>query len=366
MDITPYLNLMAEKSASDVFFSTDIAAQIKIDGRIMAVGEEILTPDNTRDLAYGIMTDKQISEFEATFEMNFAHHIPDVGRFRVNVFRQKGDVSIVVRYIDAVIPTVEELNLPPVLNNIIMEQRGLILVVGSTGSGKSTSLAAMIGYRNQNSASHILTIEDPLEFIHQHGKSIVQQREVGIDTHSYSAALKNALREAPDVILIGEIRDEETMRHAISYAETGHLCLATLHSNNANQAMDRILNFFPESAHSQLLTDLSINLRSIISLRLLRDMDEKLIPAVEVLINTPHIAERIHKGDIKGIKAAMKESADPNVKTFDQALFELYSAGKITLEDALENADSRNDLSLQVRMSSDGTAPEDKAAVIFG
>jgi twitching motility protein PilU len=358
MDINPYLKLMAQKHASDVFFSTGTTPKMKIDGVILPVGEDILLPENTRDLAYGIMTEKQITEFEATFEMNFAHQIANVGRFRFNVFRQRGDVSIVVRYIDAVIPNVKELQLPLVLNDLIMEQRGLILVVGSTGSGKSTSLAAMIGYRNQNSASHILTIEDPLEFIHQHGKSIVQQREVGIDTHSYNAALKNALREAPDVIMIGEIRDEETMRHAISYADTGHLCLATLHANNANQAMDRILNFFPETAHEQLLTDLAINLRSIVSLRLLRDINDRLVPAVEILINTPHISERIHKGDIKGIKEAMRDSADPNVQTFDQALFKLYKAGRITLESALEHADSKNDLSLDIRMSSDDPLPE--------
>lgn len=350
MDILPYLKLMAEKKASDLFFSTGTMVQIKIDGEIHPIEGNKVMPGMARELAYGVMNDKQISEFEATWEMNFAHPVAEVGRFRFNIFRQRGEVSIVVRFINAIIPEIDELNLPESLKNLVMERSGLVLVVGSTGSGKSTSLAAMIGHRNKSSASHILTVEDPIEFIHQHDRSIVQQREIGIDTHSYSAALKNALREAPDVIMIGEIRDLDTMKHAISYAETGHLCLATLHANNANQTLDRIMNFYSEMAHPQLLTDLSINLRSIVSLRLIKSIEGSLVPAVEVLINTPHIAERIKEGDIKGLKEAMTESADENVQTFDQALLKLYQAGKITLEDALQNADSRNDLSLLIRM----------------
>ena len=284
--------------------------------------------------------------------------------FRVNIFRQRSEVSIVIRYIKSEIPRIEAMNLPPILEKIIMEKRGLVLVVGSTGSGKSTSLAAMIGYRNRNSASHILTIEDPLEFIHNHAKSIVQQREVGIDTLSYENALKNALREAPDVILIGEIRDMATMKHAINYAETGHLCLATLHANNANQALDRILNFFPEAMHKQLLTDLSLNLRSIISQRLLRNIKNRLVPAVEVMLNTPFIAELIEKGDIGGLKEAMTDSAEEGMVTFDQALLTLYRSDQITLEEAIENADSKNDLSLAVRMGEGGNDDEPSELIL--
>jgi twitching motility protein PilU len=351
MDIIPYLKLMADKNASDMFLCTGTEPQIKIEGAIRPVGSQKMMPGDIKELAYKIMSAEQVSVFEETLEMNFAIPLKNVGRFRVNVFLQRGEVSIVIRYIQAHIPRFTDMNLPPILGDIIMEKRGLVLVVGATGSGKSTTLAAMIGHRNRNSASHILTVEDPLEFIHNHEKSIVQQREVGIDTLSYGNALKNALREAPDVILIGEIRDIETMKFAITYAETGHLCLATLHANNANQTLDRIMNFFPETAHRQLMMDISLNIRAIISQRLLIGTITKLrVPAVEIMLNTPYIAELIAKGNVGEIKRAMTESNDEGMVTFDQALLKLYLEGKITLEEAISNADSKNDLSLAIRM----------------
>mgnify|MGYP000193821500 CR=1 FL=1 len=368
MDVIPYLKLMAEKNASDIFFCTGTEPHIKIEGNIRPVGQEKLQPGDVEKMARGVMSDEQRDEFDATLECNFAIPLKDVGRFRVNIFRQRGEVSIVIRFIQSVIPRISQMNLPSALENIVMEKRGLILVVGATGSGKSTTLAAMIGHRNRNSASHILTIEDPLEFIHHHEKSIVQQREVGIDTINYENALKNALREAPDVILIGEIRDMDTMKHAINYAETGHLCLATLHANNANQAIDRILNFFPEVYHRQLLTDLSLNLRSIVSQRLLKSVENKSVPAVEVMNNSPYIADLITKGNIGDIKEAMKESADEDTITFDQALLDLYRKGMISLDEALHNADSKNDLGLAIRMGdgSDGNDDEDDSELILG
>ena len=367
MEVTPYLKLMAEKKASDLFFCTGTAPHLKIEGNIRPVGTEKLAPGDVEKMANIMMSEEQRTEFEKTFECNFAIPLHNVGRFRVNIFRQRGEVSVVIRYIQSDIPRIEAMNLPKSLENIIMEKRGLVLVVGATGSGKSTSLAAMIGHRNRNSASHILTIEDPLEFIHNHDKSIVQQREVGIDTFSYENALKNALREAPDVILIGEIRDMDTMKHAINYAETGHLCLATLHANNANQALDRILNFFPEVYHRQLLTDLSLNLRSIVSQRLLRGVDGKRVPAVEVMLNSPYIAELITQGDIGGIKDAMKESTEEGTVTFDQALLALYRKNLITLDEAIQNADSKNDLNLAVRMGGDSDGnDEDDSELILG
>ena len=351
MDMMPYLKLMAEKMASDMFFCTGTEPQIKINGSIRPVGSKKLAPGDVSAMAASLMTTEQAIEFGRTLEMNFAVPLTGVGRFRVNVFRQRGEVSVVVRYINSVIPKFEEMNLPPVLGDIIMEKRGLVLVVGATGSGKSTTLAAMIGHRNRNSSSHILTIEDPLEFIHNHERSIVQQREVGIDTLTYENALKNALREAPDVILIGEIRDMETMKHAISYAETGHLCLATLHSNNANQTMDRIL---------------SLNLRAIVSQRLLTSIDGKRIPAVEIMLNSPYIGELILNGHIGDIKEAMKESTDDGTVTFDQALLTLYQAGRITVDEALSNADSKNDLNLAIRMSQQHDGSDDENELIMG
>lgn len=351
MDMTPYFRLMADKEASDMFFCTGTEPHIKIQGVIRPVGTQRMAPGDVREMAYSMMNEAQQAEFEDSLEMNFAVPLKGVGRFRVNIFRQRGECSIVIRYIKTKIPRFEEMSLPPVLGDIVMQKRGLVLVVGATGSGKSTTLASMIGHRNRNSSSHILTIEDPLEFVHSHERSIVQQREVGIDTLSYENALKNALREAPDVILIGEIRDMDTMKHAINYAETGHLCLATLHSNNANQALDRIVNFFPEMLHRQLLMDLSLNLRGIISQRLLPTMNgDTRVPAVEIMLNTPFVSELINKGEIGSIKDAMKESTDPGMITFDKALLKLFKDGKITMEEALQNADSRNDLSLAIRL----------------
>lgn len=354
MDMTPYFKLMADKQASDLFFCTGTEPHLKVQGVIKPIGTKKMGPGDVKEIAYSMMSEQQAKEFDETMEMNFAVPLKGVGRFRVNIFRQRGECSIVIRYIQTTIPRFEEMNLPAELGEIIMEKRGLILVVGSTGSGKSTSLAAMIGHRNRNSSSHILTIEDPLEFVHHHERSIVQQREVGIDTLSYANALKNALREAPDVILIGEIRDMETMKHAINYAETGHLCLATLHSNNANQALDRIVNFFPETLHRQLLMDMSLNVRAIISQRLLPTIDGTArVPAVEIMLNTPYVSELINKGEIGAIKDAMKESTEPGMITFDQALIKLYKDKKITLDEALNNADSRNDLSLAIRLGDD-------------
>lgn len=366
MEITPYLKLMADKGASDLFFCTGTQPQIKIDGVIRPVGAEKMMPGQVKKLAVSIMYAHQLAEFEKVLEMNFAIPLKGVGRFRVNIFSQRGEVSIVIRYINANIPRFEDMNLPPILGDIIMEKRGLVLVVGATGSGKSTTLAAMIGHRNRNSASHILTVEDPLEFIHSHDKSIVQQREVGIDTLSYGNALKNALREAPDVILIGEIRDMETMKYAISYAETGHLCLATLHANNANQTLDRIMNFFSETAHRQLIMDLSLNIRAIVSQRLIIGLAEGTrVPAVEVMLNTPYIAELIAKGNVGDIKTAMNDSSNAGMVTFDQALLALYNEGKISLEEAINNADSKNDLSLAVRMSNNDN-DESTSELILG
>ena len=297
-------------------------------------------------------------------EGNLAISISGLGRFRVNVFRQRGDVAMVIRYIKGQIPSLEELNLPITLKQLIMEPRGLVLVVGSTGSGKSTTLASMVNYRNENATGHILTIEDPVEFLHTHKKSVVDQREVGLDTLSYEVALKNAMREAPDVILIGEIRDRHTMQHAIAYAETGHLCLSTLHANNANQALDRIVNFFPDSAHHQLYMDLSLNLKAVISQRLIKSKDGKRVPAVEIMLLSTFVAELIQKGDIHAVKEAMEHGNERGMQTFDQALYKLYREGRITQEEALANADSRNNLSLRMRLDESGNVGAHQALEI--
>lgn len=351
MEIAPYLKLMVQKNGSDLFFSTGAAPHLKAEGRTMPIGDQRLEPGKVRELAYSIMTDEQKNEFESTMECNLAISVGGLGRFRVNVFKQRGDVAMVLRYIKGEIPSIEELQLPEILKQLIMEKRGLILVVGSTGSGKSTTLASMIDHRNASTTGHILTIEDPIEFLHTHKKSVVDQREVGLDTLSFENALHNALREAPDVILIGEIRDAQTMQHATAYAETGHLCLATLHANNANQAIDRIVNFFPDSAHKQLFNDLSLNLKAVVSQRLIPSIDKKRVPAVEILLATSFISELIQKGDIHSIKEAMDHGKGVGMQTFDGALYELYKAGKITVDEALKNADSRNNLSLKIRLS---------------
>jgi len=351
IDINNYLKLMADKNASDLFFSSGAPVNIKMEGKTSPVGHNALEPGVVKQIAYSIMNETQIRTFETTLEMNLALSVPNVGRFRINVFRQRGELSMVVRYIKSHIPTIEELNLPAILRQLVLAPRGLVLIVGATGSGKTTSLASMINYRNQKMTGHILTIEDPMEFIHKNVKSIIDQREVGIDTLSYGNALKNAMREAPDVILIGEIRDRETMQHAISYAETGHLCLSTLHANNAAQTLDRIINFFPESAHHQLLIDLSLNLKAVVSQRLVIGLDEKRLPAVEILLNTPYIAEIIQKGSFDRLTDVMEQSSESGMQTFDQALYQLYEDGKISTEEALRNANSHNNLALRINLA---------------
>lgn len=352
MDITPFFKLMVDRGASDLFFSVGAPPNIKIEGVIAPIGQAPLKPQQMSEIALSLMNDDQRKEFDATWELNMGLSIPGVGRFRINMYRQRGDISMVVRYIKSKIPTMEQLNLPPILKSVVMELRGLVLVVGATGSGKSTTLASMIDYRNENSSGHILTIEDPIEFVHQHKKSIVDQREVGIDTMSYENALVNAMREAPDLILIGEIRERDAMKHAISYAETGHLCISTLHANNANQTMDRIINFFPEDARKQVLMDLSLNLRAIISMRLVPGLNHQRVAAVEILLNTPYVADLIEKGKIDDIKDAMERSTDQGMQTFDQALLKLYQEGAISQENAIKYADSKNNVGLQIRLNS--------------
>ncbi|MBK8283503.1 MAG: PilT/PilU family type 4a pilus ATPase [Ahniella sp.] len=349
-DLTPYLRLMANKNASDLFLTVGAPPNIKIDGETLPLSEPPLDSESLHKLAYSVMNEHQQREFEATLEMNLALGMPTIGRFRVNVYRQRGELALALRYITNHIPSLQELNLPTVLHELIMIPRGLVLVVGSTGSGKSTTLASMIDYRNSVRTGHILTVEEPIEYVHEHKKSMVDQREVGLDTMSYANALKNAMREAPDVIMIGEIRDRETMQAAISYAETGHLCLSTLHANNANQTLDRIINFFPETAHHQLLIDLSLNLRAVVSQRLLRGINQKRVPAVEILMGTAFVADLIAKGEIAAVREAMKQGEQHGMQTFDESLYQLYASGRITYQEALAHADSRTDLSLRIRL----------------
>ena len=350
MEISNYLKFMVEHNASDLFFSVGAPVNIKIEGETSSIGDKNLTSSDIRQLAYSIMNDDQVTTFESRLELNMAFSVANMGRFRVNVFRQRGDTAMVIRYIKSKIPSIEALGLPDILKDLIMEYQGLILVVGSTGSGKSTTLASMINYRNEKKTGHILTIEDPIEFIHEHKKSIVDQREVGLDTLSLSEALMNALREAPDVIVVGEIRDRETMRHALHYAETGHLCLSTLHANNANQTMERIINFFPDTAHHGLLLDLGQHLRAIISQRLINGINGKRAPAVEIMLKTPFIAELIEDHRISEIKDAMEQGTLAGMQTFDQSLYKLFKDGKITIDEALRNADSKNNLRLRLRL----------------
>jgi twitching motility protein PilU len=341
---------MAQKDGSDLFFTTGAPVSMKVQGEVVSVSREPLKQGEVRQLAYALLSDEQKQRFEADLELNLAFEIAKVGRFRINLYRQRGDAAMVVRYIKSRIPSIEELNMPPILKQLIMEPRGLILVVGATGSGKSSTLAAMLDYRNEHRSGHILTVEEPIEFVYEHKKSIVGQREVGLDTHSYANALKNAMREAPDVILIGEIRDRETMQAAIAYAETGHLCLSTLHANNANQAIDRIINFFPDSAHHQLLIDLAQNLRAVISQRLLRTEEGKRVPAAEIMLKSPYISDLIEKRDIDLLKDAIAQGQELGMQTFDQALYDLVKAGKVSEAVALDHADSRNNLSLKLRL----------------
>jgi twitching motility protein PilU len=347
------LRLMVTKGGSDLFITSGFPPAIKIDGRMTPVSSQPLTSGHTGDLARAIMNDKQAAGFELTREANFAITPGDLGRFRVSAFMQMGCVGMVLRVITTAIPKFEELSLPDTLKDVVMTKRGLVIMVGATGSGKSTTLAAMVGYRNENSYGHIITVEDPVEFVHPHRNCVITQREVGVDTESFEAALKNSLRQAPDVIQIGEIRDRETMEHAIAFAETGHLCLATLHANSANQALDRIINFFPEERRQQLLMDLSLNLKGLVSQRLIPKKESKgRVVAIEILLNSPLISDLIFKGEVHEIKEIMKKSRELGMQTFDQALFDLYEADKITYEDALRNADSVNDLRLNIKLNS--------------
>jgi twitching motility protein PilU len=361
--VNDLLRLMVSRNGSDLFLTAEFPPAIKVDGKINKVSPQPLTGLHTLALARAVMNDKQAAEFERTKECNFAVSPSGIGRFRVNAFMQQGHVGLVFRTIPQTIPTVDSLGLPQILKDISLSKRGLTIFVGATGSGKSTSLAAMVDHRNENSFGHIITVEDPVEFVHPHKNCIVTQREVGIDTDDWAPALKNSLRQAPDVILMGEIRDRETMDHAIAFAETGHLCMATLHANSSNQALDRIINFFPEERRAQLLMDLSLNLKALVSQRLLPRQEGKgRIAAVEILLNTPLVADMIFKGEVGDIKELMKRSRELGMQTFDQALFDLYEGNLVTYEDALRNADSVNDLRLQIKLHSQRARTSDLAA----
>ncbi len=361
--INDLLKLMVSRNGSDLFITGDFPPAIKVDGKITKVSPQPLTGAHTLALTRSIMNDKQAAEFERTKECNFAISPPGIGRFRVNAFVQQGKVGMVLRVIPQVLPTIDGLGLPQVLKDVVMSKRGMCILVGATGSGKSTSLAAMVDWRNENSQGHIITIEDPVEFVHPHKNCVVTQREVGLDTDSWEAALKNTLRQAPDVILMGEIRDRETMEHAIAFAETGHLCMATLHANSANQALDRVINFFPEERRAQLLMDLSLNLKAFVSQRLVPKQDGKgRAAAVEIMLNTPLVSDLIFKGEVSEIKEIMKKSRNLGMQTFDQALYDMYENNLITYEDALRNADSLNDLRLQIKLNSQRAKSSDLAA----
>ena len=361
--INDLLRLMVSRNGSDLFITADFPPAIKVDGKVTKVSPQPLNAAHTMALARSIMSDKQIADFERSKEGNFAIAPPNIGRFRVNVFIQQGKVGLVLRVIPATLPTIDGLGVPQILKEIVQSKRGLCIMVGATGSGKSTTLAAMVDWRNENSWGHIITVEDPIEFVHAHKNCVVTQREVGLDTDSWEAALKNTLRQAPDVILMGELRDRETMEHAVAFAETGHLCLATLHANSANQALDRIINFFPEERRSQLLMDLSLNLKALVSQRLIPKQDGKgREAAVEIMINSPLISDLIFKGEVSEIKEIMKKSRNTGMQTFDQALFDLYEGNAITYEDALRNADSLNDLRLQIKLNSQRGKSNDLSA----
>ncbi len=348
MNVKPLFKLMVDKRASDLFFTTYAPVMIKIDGKIMPVNQMELTPKMVRQAALELMNETQLEAFTRDLEIDFAVSEPGLGRFRVNIFNQRGNVAMVLRFITPELPNLAELGVPSSLKDLVMLRRGLILMVGAAGSGKSTTLAAMIDYRNQHAASHIVTIEDPIEFLHTNQKSIVNQREIGLDTHSYARALRSAMREAPDVVLIGEIRDRETMQAALDLAGTGHLAIATLHANNAPQTLDRIVNMYPNDQHKQVLMDLAQYVRAIISQRLVRSKEGKRVAAVEVMLNTPHISDIILKGDIAGVKEAFNETRDPGMQTFDEALFKLYRDGIISMEEALAHADSRSNLEAKI------------------
>lgn len=366
MDLNALLRTLVEKQASDLFLTAGARIHLKIEGKLVAFGESALPAGAVGRILQAITTPAQQQEFEQELELNFAHVVQDLGRFRVNAFRQRGEPALVIRAIRSDIPSLQQLQLPSVLEHVIMSPRGLVLMVGATGSGKSTSLASMIDYRNRNATGHILTIEDPIEFVHHHQQSLVNQREVGMDTLHFKRALKNAMREAPDVILIGEILDAETMEAAIAFSETGHLCLATLHANNADQAIERILNFFPDAAHNNVLTNLSLNVRAIISQRLVPGVDNRRLPAVEVMLQTPHLRDLIRQNRIHEIKQAMEDSLEQGMETFDQALYRLFKEGRITKAAALDAADSRDGLDLKFRMSEGSNQPHDPFAVDYG
>jgi twitching motility protein PilU len=354
---------MLNKKASDLFISAGFPPAFKVDGKLTPVSNQALTPQHTQELARSIMNDRQAAEFEATHECNFAISPPGVGRFRVNVFMQQQRVGMVLRTITTKIPDLDEMAMPAILKDVVMTKRGLVILVGGTGSGKSTTLAAMIGHRNRHSYGHIITIEDPVEYVHDPINCLITHREVGVDTDNWHNALKNTLRQAPDVILIGEIRDQETMEHAIAFAETGHLCLATLHANSANQAIDRIINFFPEERRTQLLMDLSLNTKALISQRLIPNKaGTGRAAAIEIMLNSPLIADLIFKGDVMMIKTIMAQSRELGMQTFDQCLFDLYEAGKISYEEALKNADSLNDLRLNIKLNSQQSKNIDRSA----
>jgi twitching motility protein PilU len=354
MEFSDYLKFLASKDGSDLYLSTGAPPCAKFQGVLRPLEKEVMAPGVIKTIAYSLMDEEQRQEFEHELEMNLAISLPSVGRFRINIFRQRNEISIVARNIKMDIPQFDDLGLPPILKEVIMQKRGLVLFVGATGSGKSTSLASLIDYRNSNSAGHIITIEDPVEFVHRHKKSIVNQREVGVDTRSFQKALKNTLRQAPDVILIGEVRDRETMEHCLAFAETGHLAISTLHANNANQALDRIINFFPEERRAQLLMDLSSNIRAFVSQRLVPSVDGKRVAAIEVMLGTPTIQELILRGEFESIKEVMEKSENLGMQTFDGALFKLYCAGKISNDEALRNADSANNVRLKIKFQDQG------------
>lgn len=358
MNIKDLLKVMVQQDASDIYITAEAPPMYRIQGVTRPAGSKALDAATTLALANSIMNDRQKEEFSKELEMNLALSYPELGRFRVNIFKQRGQVGLVIRQIKVEIMTLDDLKLPPVLKDIIMTKMGLIIVVGATGSGKSTSMAAMLDYRNANSPGHIITVEDPVEFVHQHKKSVITQREIGVDTHSYHNALKSALRQAPDVILVGEIRDLETMEAAIHFAETGHLCMGTLHANNANQALERVLNFFPGELHPSLFMQLSLNLRAIISQRLIKTVDGKRAAAIEILIDTPRVKDLIQKGEIDILKEAMAGGTQEGMQTFDQALYNLYKEGRISYEEAIANADSANDLRLRIKMEKIGEGEE--------
>ena len=362
MDLTRFLKIMKEKNGSDMFLSTGAPINIKVEGTLQPLGRTPLPNGLVKKIAYSIMDEGQVPEFEKEQELNLAISLPSIGRFRVNVFKQRNEVGMVIRTIETEIPSAKELKIPELVNELILDKRGLILVAGGTGSGKSTTMASMINHRNENMTGHILTVEDPIEFMHRHKKSIVNQREIGSDTHSYARALKSALREAPDVILIGEIRDKETMEAAISFAETGHLCLATIHANNSDQAIERVLNFFPSDTHKNILLNLALNIKAIISQRLVKDKNGLRRPAIEILINTPMIREMIRRGEVNKLKEAMETSLDDGMQTFDTALYDMYKKDIISLEEAVQNADSPQGLQVKISLNQGATDEDDEMA----